>query len=125
MSDPIRMSEGQFSRAKKLIRRLCANYDHGNCLRLDDGWDPCPCPQLISTSLLCRYFRSAVLPADLELWAEIIGDTVKKRCIICGRQIYRSSNAVKYCTDCAARERRKRDAERKRNCRLRVRKLGL
>ena len=37
-----RMSEAQFRRAGKLIRRLCANYDGGNCLPLDDG-DVCPC----------------------------------------------------------------------------------
>ena len=37
MGEPPRMNEKQFSRAKKLLRRLCANYDHGNCLLLDDG----------------------------------------------------------------------------------------
>ena len=25
------MTEGQLRRARKLIRRLCANYDEGNC----------------------------------------------------------------------------------------------
>ena len=70
-TDLPRMTEKQFSRAKKLLRHLCANYDRGNCLLLDDGYDPCPCPQLISNTLLCRYFRSAVLPADRELWAAL------------------------------------------------------
>src|SRR5699024_8795015 len=36
------------------------NYDAGNCLLLDDG-EPCVCVQSISLSLLCRWFRVAVL----------------------------------------------------------------
>ena len=74
MSELRRMNEDQFRRARKLIRRLCANYDGGNCLPLDDG-DPCPCPQLISPTLICKYFRAAVLPADRELCAEVLGGT--------------------------------------------------
>ena len=45
------------------MRRTCCNYDNGNCILLDDG-DECVCPQLISYSLLCKWFRVAVLPAD-------------------------------------------------------------
>ena len=54
--------------ANALIKRLCANYEGGNCLALDDG-EPCVCVQSISYSLLCKYFRNAVLPAEpmLEL----------------------------------------------------------
>lgn len=124
-ADIPRMSEGQFSKAKKLIRRLCANYNQGCCLLLDDGYDPCPCPQLISSTLLCRYFRAAVLPSDRELWADIMRGAVQRHCVICGRPIHRFSNAAKYCLDCAARERRRRDAARKRESRLTVRKSGL
>ena len=124
-SDLPRMSEKQFSRAKKLLRRLCANYDQGNCLLLDDGYAPCPCPQLISNTLLCRYFRAAVLPADRELLAEIIGRSAQRHCAICGCPIFRPSNAAKYCVNCAARERRKKDAARKQKRRLDVRKSGL
>ena len=50
------MTEGQLRRARKLIRRLCANYDEGNCLALDEG-EGCVCVQSISYSLLCRYFK--------------------------------------------------------------------
>lgn len=57
-----RMDEGQLRRVKKLIRGLCANCDGGDCLLLDDG-EAHVCPQLITYSLLCRYFRAAVLPA--------------------------------------------------------------
>ena len=124
-ADLPRMNERQFSRAKKLLRRLCANYDRGNCLLLDDGYDPCICPQLISNSLLCRYFCAAVLPADRDLYEEILGGTLMRRCAVCGRPIFRPSNAAKYCVNCAAKERRKRDAVRKRKRRLDVRKSGL
>lgn len=107
-----RMNDSQFRRAKKLIRRLCANFDGGNCLPLDDG-DPCPCPQMISRALICNYFRAAVLPADQELHGAIMTARPVKYCCICGAPIFSRSNSVKYCPVCAARERRRRDRERK------------
>ena len=119
------MTEGQSVRANTLIRELCANFDDGCCLLLDDGYDPCPCPQLISNSLVCHYFRTAVLPSDRELCGEIVGQLPRWRCCICGKSITRTSNAVKYCKVCAARQRRKKDTERKREKRLLVRKTAL
>lgn len=47
------MTGRQRYRANALIKRLCANYDGGNCLLLDDG-EPCVCVQSISYSLLCK-----------------------------------------------------------------------
>ena len=120
-----RMTEGQSVRANTLIRELCANFDDGYCLLLDNGYDPCPCPQLISNSLVCRYFRTAVLPSDRELYGEIVGQLPRWRCCICGKSITRTSNAVKYCKVCAARQRRKKDTERKREKRLLIRKTAL
>ena len=67
MPERIELTPSQRRRCNRLIKRLCANYDNGNCLLLDDG-EPCVCPQTISYSLLCRYFRNAVLPADKELY---------------------------------------------------------
>ena len=43
----------------------------GNCLLLDDG-EPCVCVQSISFSLMCRWFRVAVLPLDEELAAALL-----------------------------------------------------
>ena len=114
MADLPRMNERQRRRAKRLIRRLCANYDGGNCLPLDDG-DLCPCPQLLTPVLICKYFRAAVLPDDRELCAEIMRETSSRKCHICGAPVLSRSNAAKYCPTCALRERRRRDAERKRN----------
>lgn len=48
-----RLTPKQRQRANALIKRLCANYDNGNCLALDDG-EPCACVQSISYSLLCN-----------------------------------------------------------------------
>ena len=107
------MDYKQLRRAKKLIRKLCCNYDHGNCLALDDG-EPCVCVQGISYSLLCNWFRKAVLPADHELLADVMRERPEKRCAVCGKPVYSSSNRAKYCPTCAKRERRKQDAKRKR-----------
>ena len=80
----IRLNEAQYRAVKKMTRAACANNDNGNCLLLDDG-ETCVCPQAISYSLLCRYFREAVLPADKELYAEITRDKgiELRRCAIC------------------------------------------
>ena len=124
-ADLPRMTAEQSAKANALIRELCANFGDGCRLLLDDGYDPCPCPQLISNSLLCRYFRSAVLPSDRELYGEIVEQLPRWCCCICGKPITRTSNAVKYCKICAARQRRKKDTERKREKRLLVRKTAL
>ncbi len=65
----IRLDEKQYRAVKKMTRAACANNDCGNCL-LDDG-ETCVCVQSISYSLLCRYFREAVLPADRQLCEQI------------------------------------------------------
>ena len=63
MSDIIRMTPEQARRSRALIKNQCCNYDNGNCILLDDG-EPCVCPQSISYSLNCKWFRTAVLPND-------------------------------------------------------------
>ena len=107
---PIRMEHEQFSRAKKLIRRLCANYDAGNCLLLDDG-DACPCPQLLTASLICRYFRNIVLPSDPELRISILYRPDARLCALCGALFLPASNRAKYCRECAAKAHRRQKAE--------------
>ena len=121
MADLPRMNEEQSRRAKQLIRRLCANHDGGCCLLLDNG-DPCVCPQSITNALVCRYFKAAVLPADVELCGAVMGARPSKRCRVCGAPIAVSCNAVKYCPRCARQERRKQDVERKRKRALGFRK---
>ena len=84
-----RMTPEQALRVRRLVRRLCANYDAGNCLPLDS-----PCPQLITSSLLCKYFRAAVLPADLALSAAILRERITRRCRLCGAPVFSNSNAA-------------------------------
>ena len=110
MPDLPRMTEAQFRRAKKLIRKLCANCEKGNCLLLDDG-EVCVCPQLISYTLLCRYFRAAVLPADKELCDEIMRTGNRKRCAECGAAFAAESKNALYCQACAARRTRRKKRE--------------
>ena len=94
-----RLTPKQRQRANALIKRLCANYDNGNCLALDDG-EPCACVQSISYSLLCKYFRKAVLPAEPLLEADILGTRFEK-CVSCGAPIIKKGNRKKYCEKCA------------------------
>ena len=91
------------------------NCEDGNCLALDDG-DTCACPQMISFSVCCKWFRWAVLPLDRTLEAEIYRDRDLKRCAECGGVFVPKSNRGKYCPDCAARvhRRQKTESERKR-----------
>ena len=88
----IRLDEKQYRAVKKMTRAACANNDCGNCLLLDDG-ETCVCVQSISYSLLCRYFREAVLPADRQLCEQITrsGETDLKRCAVCGARLRRAA----------------------------------
>lgn len=109
MSIP-RMNYRQYRKARKLTHECC-NYCDGNCLLLDDG-EECVCVQSISYSLLCRWFRAAVLPMDAALCAEISKSRDEvKRCVECGAVFTPKYNRAKYSPDCAARGRRKKEAE--------------
>ena len=109
------MTPGQRKRANALIRKNCCNYDYGNCIALDDG-EECVCPQTISYSVLCKWFRNAVLPADKALEAEIFHDDSVKRCAECGAGFEAKSNRAKYCPNCAEKvhRRQKNKSDRKR-----------
>ena len=113
MSDHVpRMTYQQYRAARRLVHECC-NYDSGNCLALDDG-EPCVCAQSISYSLLCKWFRAAVLPLDAALFSELFPRRDVKRCVECGAVFVPGSNRAKYCADCAQRMKRQRATERKR-----------
>ena len=82
--------------------------------------DECVCPQLISYSLLCKWFRAAVLPADRLLYAELYQTGDKKKCTECGAFFASTSNSVKYCPVCRKRITRRQAAERMRKRRTPV-----
>ena len=73
-----RMTPAQRKQANALIRRECCNYEDGNCMPLDDG-DAHTCPQTISFSVCCKWFRWSVLPQVGTLEAEIFRDILDSR----------------------------------------------
>ncbi len=118
MKEILRMTPEQASKVKKVVKKQCCNHIDGNCILLE-GLDPCPCPQLITRSLICRWFLVAVLPGERGLEQELIKKGERKRCEVCGSTYYSASNRSKYCADCAAKVKRRQQAEyarRKRAC---------
>ena len=89
-----RLSPRQSRKVNTLVKKECCNCENGNCILLDDG-DTCVCPQLISYSLLCKWFRIAVLPLDKLLYAELYQTEDRKKCTVCGTFFASTSNSVK------------------------------
>lgn len=106
------MDYRQYRRVRRLVHECC-NYIDGNCIALDDG-EECVCVQSISYSLLCRWFRAAVLPQDKELETALFHRLDAKRCAVCGALFTPGSNRAKYCPECAVQVRRRKEAERQR-----------
>jgi len=106
-----RMTPRQRQEAVRLIRKICCNYDDGNCILLDDG-ETCVCPQSISYSVNCKFFRRVLLEdkEGLPLKAELFRDETTKRCAVCNKAFQSKSNNAKYCADCAPAVQRKQKA---------------
>ena len=113
----------QFQRVQGLVHQCCNNID-GNCPLLDDGWESCVCVQSISRSLVCKYFRAAVLPLDRELETALLYKSKSKRCCQCGALFRPGSNRGKYCPNCAAVVHRQQKAESERRRRAERGQLG-
>ncbi|MEF2918538.1 MAG: cysteine-rich VLP domain-containing protein [Eubacterium sp.] len=68
----LKITPKQADRVHALVRELYTNCIDGNCLLLDDG-EAHRCVQLISLyGIYCNYFKESVLPADIELYEEIL-----------------------------------------------------
>lgn len=119
----VHMNYQQYRMARRLVHSCC-NYDCGNCLLLDDG-EECVCPQSITYSLVCRWFRVAVLPLDAGLCAALLYRADMKKCALCGTPYLPKSNRAKYCPECAVRMKRAKATERKRKQRQNCHALGL
>ena len=117
------MTYQQYRAARRLVHECC-NYDCGNCLLLDNG-EECVCPQSITYSLICKWFRAAVLPLDAGLCATLLCRADMKKCVLCGGLYLPKSNRAKYCPDCAAHMKRAKATERKRRQRQKCHALGL
>ena len=97
-SEPILvMDYRQYRRVRRLVHECC-NYIDGNCIALDDG-EECVCVQSISYSLLCRWFRAAVLPQDKELETALFHRLNAKKCSVCKALFTPGSNRAKYCPE--------------------------
>ena len=109
------MTPMQLVRARRLITRECSNFDqdHKECKVLDGGRG-CLCPQYISYSMMCYYFRDVVLPLDEKLKKELLPVEKYRRCKICGCEFRPTGRASKYCKECAKERRKLLDRERKR-----------
>ena len=92
---------------------------------LDKG-EEVPCPQSISYSVCCKYFRNVILEDNegKKLKAEIFKDRALKHCCRCGRAFYSNSNRAKYCTDCKAFVHRQQKTAYARAKRAGSRKIG-
>lgn len=67
-----RITPRQRAKIKTLVHKTCCNCYKGNCLLLDDSGET-KCVQLISRyGIYCNYFLKAVLPAEKELYTEIL-----------------------------------------------------
>lgn len=118
-----RMTPRQQSRAKALIRQQCSYYDRGNCLYLDQG-EEVVCPQSISYSVNCKFFRHIVLGSKegKVLAAELFQRDALRRCAVCKASFSSISNNAKYCERCAKDVQRKQKAEYARKRRSEVEK---
>lgn len=116
MIDVIHMTAEQSRKAISLIRRECANYDAqlNNCVALDDG-TALSCPQMLTRSLLCKYFKNAVLPTEPGLEAQLLKGSATAKCIKCGTMIAKTSNRRKYCDSCAKIAYKKQQAKYAKN----------
>ena len=109
------MTYQEYRAVRALVHRCC-NYQDGNCLLLDDG-EECICPQSISYSLICRWFRLAVLPQDRKLYAALLPlpSARRRRCRECQHIFAAPAHNTLYCPECATNraKRSKRDWARK------------
>ena len=119
-----RMDAKQRREALRLIKGLCSYYDNGNCLYLDRG-EEVTCPQSISYSVCCKFFRHVLLK-DKEgkgLEAEVFQCDALKHCGLCGKAFSSPSYRAKYCEGCKAKVQRRQKAEHARKKRAESRKI--
>lgn len=113
-----RLTPGQLRSVRGLTKHCC-NFFDGECLLLDGV-----CPQHISRSLLCRWFRRAVLPRQPKLEQAILSPKKLRRCEVCGTGILARSGRTKYCPACAKEVHRQQKAKSARKRRTGVDNLG-
>ena len=102
----------QSKQMNALIKKLCCNYVNENGLLLDDG-EKHSCVQIIRKSgIFCNYFKNAVLPADKQLYTEVMSKEIGKRCVLCSSYFKPKAKNQRYCPNCAEKQVRLKSAER-------------
>ena len=109
----IRLSTQDTKEVKSLARKLCCNYYEGNCLLLDNG-EQHECPQCCARSVVCKWFRDAVLPQNNNLSTRLTMPPKTKACENCSRIFVYKSKKAQYCPDCKKKIARIRATQRKR-----------
>lgn len=75
----LKIKANQVSKVHRLVRDLCANCIDSNCLLLDDGEEH-KCVQLLCISgIYCNYSKEAVLPAEKELYDQILKQSKRRK----------------------------------------------
>lgn len=117
------MSARQRQQAKALIRTRCSYYADGNCLALDKD-EKVPCPQTISHSVNCKFFRDVLLNDEEAKTLKAVLSQVEalRRCAVCDEPFASASNNAKYCNDCKGSVQRSQKAAYARKRRLAVEK---
>ena len=119
-----RMTPRQHQKAVRIIEDHCCNYDNGNCLLLDHG-EEVVCPQSISNSVCCMYFRHVLLqePEAQTLNAALFRIDDLKRCTRCGKPFASTGNRAKYCANCKVIVQRQQKADYAKRRRVDSRKI--
>ena len=96
-----RMTTEQHKAAAMLIKKLCSLESYGNCLWLSI-YEDIPCPQLLTPSVCCRFFRHVLLKdkSAVGLEAEVFKTSRLRYCLQCGKAYSANSNNSKYCPLC-------------------------
>jgi predicted nucleic acid-binding Zn ribbon protein len=97
------------STIKKLVKELCANYNHEyGCLLLNGN-----CYMMYGVGYtntgMCKYFRESVLPTNPMLEAVLTGGSIVEthHCIMCDG-VFPANGKKVYCSDVCAAEKKKR-----------------
>ncbi|MBO5568906.1 MAG: cysteine-rich VLP protein [Clostridia bacterium] len=104
-------------------RNECANYYAGFCVHADK-----PCEAAPKAGGICRWFREAVLPANLDLMKEVSqffeSMTAEKRkwnlCADCNRPFFPEKQRQIFCPECKKRRRQEQTRKAVRDLRQRV-----
>ena len=115
------------TRVNSLAKKECCNYDRGDCSIMGKK-----CLQVGSKTVICGWFKKAVLPLDKTLEAEALIDNTnstsiesseilnyaqrvrQKQCDICGKTFNSIARNTRHCQKCAEKVHNMQKAESKR-----------